>query len=40
MLKAYESLDLIHVMAYMIDPIVEAYGTRLITSNSIVELGH
>ncbi|GJY25806.1 ribonuclease H-like domain-containing protein [Tanacetum coccineum] len=34
MLKAKETSGLIHVMAYMIDPIAEAYGTRLILSSS------
>ena len=40
MLNAYESLDLVHVMAYMIDIIAEACGKRIITFRSIVELGH
>ncbi|GJY34265.1 ribonuclease H-like domain-containing protein [Tanacetum coccineum] len=34
MLKAKETSGLVHVMAYMIDPIAEAYGTRLILSSS------
>ncbi|GJU72289.1 mitogen-activated protein kinase kinase 5-like protein [Tanacetum coccineum] len=40
MLKAKEHQGLVHVMAYMIDPIAEAYGTRLILSSSSSVFGH
>ena len=40
MLKAYATLGLIHNMAYMIEPMDEAYGARLILSLSFCVFGH
>ena len=38
--EAYDSSDLVHVMAYMIDPIEEACGKQIICFSSIVEPRH
>lgn len=40
MLKAYNTYDLVHNMAYMMDPIKEAYGIPFIISSLDFVLGN